>query len=118
MVNQAMVIGRLGKDPEVKYLQNGNMVVNFSVATDESHKKEGGEKVEKTEWHNVVAYGKLAEICGNYLSKGKLIYISGKLQTSNWEKAGVKHYKTEINAREMKMLEKREDRNEPEAPPF
>ena len=96
MVNQAMVIGRLGKDPEVKYLQNGNMVVNFSVATDESYKK----------------------VCGNYLSKGKLIYISGKLQTSNWEKAGVKHYKTEINAREMKMLEKREDRNEPEAPPF
>lgn len=105
MLNKAILIGRLGKDTEIRYTPNGKAVANFSVATDESYKKEGGEKVEKTEWHKVVAFDKLAEICGKYLTKGKLVYIEGKIQTRSWEdKDGSKKYTTEIVANTMKML--------------
>ncbi len=108
MVNKAILIGRLGKDPEVRYTPDGTMVTNFTMATDENYKDKNGEKVQKTEWHRIVTYRKLAEICGNYLTKGKLVYIEGKIQTRTWEdKEGVKRSTTEIVASDMKMLDSR-----------
>jgi len=106
MVNKAILIGRLGKDPEVRYTPDGTMVTNFTLATDESYKDKNGERVQKTEWHRIVTYRKLAEICGNYLVKGKLVYIEGKIQTRSWEdKEGMKRQTTEIVANDMKMLD-------------
>ena len=106
MVNKAMLIGRLGKDPEVRYTPDGAMVTSFSLATDEQWKDKNGEKVQKTEWHRIVTFGKLAEICGNYLVKGKLVFIEGRIQTRSWEdKEGVKRNTTEIIANDMKMLD-------------
>ncbi len=106
MVNKAILIGRLGRDPEVRYTPDGTMVTNFTLATDESYKDKNGERVQKTEWHRIVTYRKLAEICGNYLVKGKLVYIEGKIQTRSWEdKEGVKRQTTEIVANDMKMLD-------------
>jgi single-strand DNA-binding protein len=106
MVNKAILIGRLGKDPEVRYTPDGTMVTTFRLATDEQWKDKNGEKVQKTEWHQIVTYRKLAEICGNYLVKGKLVYIEGRIQTRQWEdKDGVKRYTTEIVANDMKMLD-------------
>ena len=106
MVNKCIFIGRLGRDPETKYLPSGEPVCNFSIAIDESYKNKSGEKVQKTEWVNIVAFRKLAEICGNYLVKGKLVYIEGKIQTRSWEdKEGVKRSTTEIVANDMKMLD-------------
>lgn len=105
MVNQVILIGRLGADPEVKYTPGGSMVVNFRMATGEVYKSKNGEKVAKTEWHRIVVWGKLAEICGNYLTKGSLVYITGKLQTRTWDKDGEKRSATEILAQEMKMLD-------------
>jgi single-strand DNA-binding protein len=111
-LNKVMIIGRLGKDPEVRYTQDGAAVANFSIATSESWKdKESGQKMEKTEWHNIVVWKRLAEICGEFLKKGKEVYIEGKLQTSSWEKDGVKRYKTEIHATYMQMLGSRDDSN-------
>ena len=104
-VNKAIIIGRLGRDPEVKYLNSGDPVASFSVATSESWKDKSGERKEKTEWHRVVAFRKLAEICGAYLSKGSQVYVEGKLQTREWEKDGVKRSATEIVANEMRMLD-------------
>ena len=106
MVNKAILIGRLGKDPEVRYTPDGTMVTNFNLATDEQWKDKNGEKVQKTEWHKIVTFGKLAEICGNYLVKGKMIFIEGKIQTRSWDdKDGVKRYTTEIIANNMQMLD-------------
>ena len=106
MVNKAILIGRLGKDPEIRYTPDGAMVTNFNLATDEQWKDKNGEKVQKTEWHRIVAFGKLAEICGNYLVKGKLIFVEGRIQTRSWEdKEGVKRYTTEIVANNMQMLD-------------
>ncbi|MFZ3116451.1 MAG: single-stranded DNA-binding protein [Syntrophales bacterium] len=106
MVNKAILIGRLGKDPEVRYTPDGLMITNFNLATDESRKDKNGERVQKTEWHRVVTFGKLAEICGKYLVKGKLIFIEGKIQTRAWDdKDGNKRYTTEIVASDMRMLE-------------
>jgi single-strand DNA-binding protein len=106
MVNKAILIGRLGKDPEVRYTPDGTMVTNFNLATDEQWKDKAGEKVQKTEWHRIVTFGKLAEICGNYLVKGKLVFIEGRIQTRSWEdKDGVKRFTTEIVANDMKMLD-------------
>lgn len=106
MVNKAILIGRLGKDPEVRYTPDGTMVTTFSLATDEQWKDKNGEKVQKTEWHRIVTYRKLAEICGNYLVKGKLVFIEGRIQTRAWEdKEGVKRNMTEIVANDMKMLD-------------
>jgi single-strand DNA-binding protein len=108
MVNKAILIGRLGKDPEVRYTPDGTMVTNFNLATDEQWKDKNGEKVQKTEWHRIVTFGKLAEICGNYLTKGKMVFIEGRIQTRAWEdKDGVKRYTTEIVANDMKMLDSR-----------
>lgn len=106
MINKAILVGRLGADPEVRYSQDGLMVTNFNMATDEVRKDKNGERIQKTEWHRIVTFGKLAEICGNYLNKGKLVYIEGRIQTRNWEdKEGVKRYTTEIVASDMKMLD-------------
>jgi single-strand DNA-binding protein len=106
MVNKAILIGRLGKDPEVRYTPDGLMVTNFNLATDEQWKDKSGQKVQKTEWHRIVTFGKLAEICGNYLAKGKLIFVEGRIQTRSWEdKEGVKRYTTEIVAADMRMLD-------------
>ena len=107
MINKAILVGRLGRDPEIRYTQSGMAVANFTVATNEKWKdKNSGEMQERTEWHRIVAWGKLAEICGEYLSKGRQVYIEGRLQTRDWEdKDGNKRQTTEIVANEMKMLE-------------
>ncbi len=119
MINKAILVGRLGKDPEVRYTPDGAMVTSFSLATDEQWKDKSGEKVQKTEWHNIVTFGKLAEICGNYLAKGLLVYIEGRIRTRAWEgKDGVKRYTTEIIAQDMKMLSpKGADRGESRSAP-
>lgn len=104
MINKAILIGNLGADPEVRYTQSGTAVANFTLATTESWTKDGN-KEEKTEWHKIVAFARLGEICGEYLSKGSRVYIEGRIQTRQWEdKDGNKRYTTEIVAREMKML--------------
>ncbi|MCF6361730.1 MAG: single-stranded DNA-binding protein [Cyclobacteriaceae bacterium] len=104
-VNKVIILGRLGKDPEVRHLENGTPVASFSVATSESYKdRNSGEKVEKTEWHNIVLWRGLAEVAEKYLHKGDQVYIEGKLQTRSWEKDGVTRYSTEIVGREMTML--------------
>ena len=108
-INKAIILGNLGQDPEVKYMPNGNAVANVTIATSESWKdKNTGEKVEKTEWHRVVFFRRLAEIVGEYLKKGSKVYIEGKLQTRKWQdKDGKDCYTTEIVAREMQMLDSR-----------
>ncbi len=104
-VNKVILVGRLGKDPEVRYLDSGKAVANFSLATSETWRDQGGEKQEKTEWHKVQAWGKLAEICGQYLTKGSQVYVEGRIQTRDWEdKDGNKRYTTEIVANTMQML--------------
>lgn len=104
-VNKVILVGRLGKDPEVRSLDNGTMVANFSMATSESYKdRVTGEKKEITEWHNIVLWRGLAEIAQKYLHKGDMVYIEGKLRTRSWEKDGVTRYTTEIVADNMTML--------------
>ncbi len=104
-VNKVILVGNLGKDPEVRYTPSGMAVCNFSIATTENWKDKEGNKQDKTEWHKIVTFGKLAEISGEYLAKGKQIYIEGRLQTRSWDdKSGVKHYTTEVVASEMLML--------------
>ena len=96
-VNKCILVGTCGQDPEVRYLPNGNAVTNLSLATSEQWTdKQTGQKVEKTEWHRVSMFGKVAEIAGEYLRKGSQVYIEGKLQTREWEKDGIKRYTTEI----------------------
>jgi len=105
-VNKAIVVGRLGRDPELRYTQDGRAVASFSVATSEEWKdKDSGDKKERTEWHRIVAFGRLGEICGEYLAKGRLVYVDGRLQTRSWEKDGVTRYTTEIVASNMQILE-------------
>ncbi len=117
MVNKATLIGRLGKDPEVRYTPDGLMITNFNLATDEQWKDKSGQKVQKTEWHRIVTFGKLAEICGNYLAKGKLVFIEGRIQTRSWEdKDGVKRYTTEIVASDMRMLDSKGQSRGSDAP--
>lgn len=104
-VNKAMIIGNLGQDPELRYTGSGTAVCNMSVATNESYKDSDGQLVEKTEWHRVVAWARLAEICGEYLQKGSQVYFEGSLQTRSWEdRDGNTKYTTEIKARDMMML--------------
>lgn len=108
-VNKVILIGNLGQDPEVKYMPNGNAVANITVATSESWKdKNTGEQVDKTEWHRVVFFQRLAEIVGEYLKKGSKVYVEGKLQTRKWQdKNGADHWTTEVIASEMQMLDSR-----------
>lgn len=114
MLNQAQIIGRVGRDPETRYLPSGEAVTNMSVATSESWKdKQTGEKKEATEWHKVTFFGKLAEIAGQYLKKGALVYVSGKITTRKYtDKDGAEKYSTEIRADNMKMLSGREQGTE------
>ena len=107
-INKVILIGNLGRDPETRYAQNGGAVTNFSVATTESWRDKGsGEQQERTEWHNVVCFQRLAEIAGEYLRKGSKVYIEGSLRTTSWEQDGQKKYRTEIMARELQMLDGR-----------
>lgn len=119
-MNKAIIVGRLGQDPEVRYTPQGNAVANFSVATTEKWKTDSGEKKERTEWHRIVAWRKLAEIIGEYLTKGALVYLEGKLQTRSWEdKDGNKKYTTEIVADTMEMLgggQKRANKDDEDIP--
>ncbi|MFZ5798547.1 MAG: single-stranded DNA-binding protein [Desulfobulbus sp.] len=108
MINKVILIGNLGADPEIRYTQSGTPVVNFRLATTESWKGQDGQMQEQTEWHNIVAWKRLAEICSEYLAKGSKVYIEGKLQTRKWQdQNGNDRYTTEIVAREMKMLSPR-----------
>jgi single-strand DNA-binding protein len=113
-VNKVILIGNLGNDPDVKYTGDGKAVANLSLATSESWKdKESGLSKEKTEWHRIVMYGKLAEIAAEYLKKGSKTYIEGKLQTNKWQdKSGVDHYTTSIIASSMQMLDTRSSSHE------
>ena len=103
-VNKAILIGNLCSDPTTRYLSNGDAVTNVTIATSETWKGKDGEKHEKTEFHRVTFYRKLAEIAGEYLKKGNLVYVEGKLQTEKWTKDGVDRYTTKVVASEMKML--------------
>ena len=104
-VNKVILVGRPGTDPEVRYTNSGTPVANFNMATSVNFTDKMGEKTEKTEWHRIVAFGRLAEICGEYLTKGKQVYIEGRLQTREWEdRDGNKRRTTEIVAGTMQML--------------
>lgn len=104
-VNKVILIGNLGKDPEIRYTTGGSAVANFTIATSDSYTDKDGERQEKTEWHRIVAWGRLAEICGEYLSKGRMVYIEGSLRTRSWEdKDGNTRWTTEVVARSMEML--------------
>ena len=118
-INKAIIVGRLGRDPELRYTPDGTAVANFSVATSEEWKdKNSGEKKERTEWHRIVAWRRLGEICGEYLSKGRQVYIEGKLQTRSWEQDGVTRYTTEIVASQMQMLGSRDSYERPRSEEF
>ena len=104
-INKVMLIGNLGKDPDIRYMPNGEAVTNITLATSETWKDKTGAKQEKTEWHRVTFYRKLAEIVGEYLKKGSSVYVEGRLETRKWtDKAGADRYTTEIIANEMRML--------------
>jgi len=105
-VNKVILVGKLGADPEVRYTSGGSAVATFSIATNERWKdKNTGDRQERTEWHRIVAWGRLGEICGEYLSKGKQVYIEGRLQTRSWDdRDGNKRYTTEVVAANMVML--------------
>ena len=122
MLNKVILIGRLGRDPECRYLPNGDAVCNFSIATDESWKDQSGQKKERTEWHNITLYRKLAEIAAQYLKKGSLVYLEGKIQSRKYTgKDGIERTAFEIIASEMKMLGGRaeggEGQHNPPPPP-
>ena len=129
MVNKVILIGNLGADPEIRYTQSGTAVATFRMATTEKFKWKDGQMQDQTEWHRIVAWARLAEICGEYLHKGSKVYIEGRLQTRKWtDQSGVEKYTTEIIAREMKMLSARggsdqdsyggyQDSSFPEPPP-
>ena len=110
-MSKTILVGRLGGDPEVKYTGGGTAVANFSVATSEKWTdKQSGQKQEKTEWHKIVIWGKLAEICGEYLKKGALVYLEGRNETEKWtDKEGIERYTTKVICHEMKMLGSKDD---------
>ena len=113
MINKAILVGRLGKDPEIRSTPNGTSVAKFSIATDERFTDKSGEKQERTEWHDIEAWDRLAEICGQYLRKGSLVYIEGTIRTDTWDdkETGQKRSRKKIVAREMKMLDKKSGEN-------
>lgn len=107
-VNKVILVGNLGRDPELRYTPNGTPVANFSIATSEKFKGQDGEWKEQTEWHNIVCWRRLAEVVGEYLKKGSKVYVEGKLKTRNWEdKEGKKNYRTEVFVDNMVMLDAR-----------
>ena len=112
-INKVILIGNLGRDPELRYTASGQAVANFTIATTESRTNKGGDRQDFTEWHRIVAWGRLAEICGEYLSKGRMVYIEGTLRTRSWEdKEGRKRWTTEVLARNMQMLGPSGDKEE------
>lgn len=116
-VNKVILIGNLGKDPETRYMSNGDAVTNITLATTDTWKDKNGEKQEKTEWHRVTFYRKLAEIAGEYLKKGRPVYVEGRLETRKWtDKNGVERYTTDIIATDMKMLGNRSGSGSFESP--
>jgi single-strand DNA-binding protein len=121
-VNKAILVGRLGRDPESRFTSSGQQVCNFTLATDESFKDRAGEKQKRTEWHRIVVWGKLAEICQQYLKRGTMVYVEGRIQTRQWDdRSGSKRTTTEIVASVMRMLSPRGEAApapaEPEAEP-
>ena len=115
MMNKVMIIGRLGADPELRYTQGGQPVCSLRIATDESYTDKDGNRVERTEWHSVVVFGKTADHCNQFLRKGSLVYVEGKLSTRKWQdQKGQDRYTTEIRAERVQLLEKRE--NGPQKP--
>lgn len=118
-INKVILIGNLGRDPETRYFQDGSAVCNFSIATSEEWTdKNSGEKREKTEWHRIVAFRKLGEVCGQYLSKGRQVYVEGKLQTRSYEKDGQTYYTTEIIAATVQFLGGQGKVGQPDEIPF
>ncbi|CAD7770685.1 Single-stranded DNA-binding protein [Candidatus Methanoperedenaceae archaeon GB37] len=116
-INKVILIGHLGADPELRYTPNGTPVANFRIATTERWTNKQGERTEFTEWHRIVAWGKLGEFCGQYLNKGKQIYIEGRLRTRSWEdRDGKKQWTTEIIAQRLQLLGKPEKPSEEEVP--
>ena len=112
-INKVILIGNLGNDPETKFLPSGGAVTNVSLATSESWKdKQTGQMQERTEWHRVVFFNKLAEIANQYLKKGSKVYVEGELRTQEWERDGQKHFKTEVVASEMQMLDSKQKNDE------
>jgi len=109
-LNKVMIIGNLGSDPEMRYTPTGRPVTSFSVATSRNWVTSEGEQREATEWFRVVAWGNLAEICNRYLRKGSRVYVEGRLQTRSWDNQGQRHYRTEVVANEMVLLDSREPR--------
>lgn len=103
-INKVIIVGRLGQDPEMKTLAQGSVVTRLNVATSENWIDKNGQKQERTEWHRISVWGKLAEICGKYLAKGRQVYVEGKLQTRSWEENGNKRYATEITAQTVQFL--------------
>jgi single-strand DNA-binding protein len=117
-VNKVILVGNLGRDPEVRYMPSGDAVANITIATTETWKDKAGEKQEQTEWHRVAMFGKTAEIAGEYLKKGSQVYIEGRLQTRKWtDKEGQERYTTEIRADRMQMLGSRSGGSERMPPP-
>ncbi len=107
-LNKVMIIGNLGRDPEMRYTPSGKPVTSFSVAVSRSWVKPEGERTETTDWFNVVAWGRLAEICSQYLTKGSMVYVEGRLETRSWEaENGQKHFRTEVVASDVNILDKR-----------
>jgi single-strand DNA-binding protein len=116
-VNKAILVGRLGRDPETRYTSAGQAVCNFTLATDETYKDRNGERQKRTEWHRIVVWGKQAEIAGQYLTKGKQIYLEGRLQTRSWDdrQSGEKKYRTEVVCDNFQMLSQRGGGGAPDA---
>ncbi|MBJ80969.1 MAG: single-stranded DNA-binding protein [Myxococcales bacterium] len=111
-VNKVILVGNLGADPEIRYTPSGAAVANFRIATTESWKDSEGQRQDRTEWHRIVVWGRLAELCGEYLAKGRMVYVEGKLQTRQWDdRDGNKRYTTEVQAREVTFLGGRGDAN-------
>lgn len=104
-VNRVIIVGHLGRDPELRYMPNGDAVANLSIATTEKYKDKSGQQVEQTEWHRVSFFGRIAEVCGEYLTKGSMVYVEGGLRTRKYtDKEGVERYVTEIKGDRMQML--------------
>ncbi len=118
MVNKVILVGRLGADPELRYTPSGQALAKFNVATDEVFTDRQGERQKRTEWHRIVAWGKLAETCGKYLTKGQLVYIEGRIRSNTWEQEGVKRTYVEIIASNMQMLSSGRGPEREAEPPF
>lgn len=121
MLNKVQIIGRLGRDVELRQAQGGTSIASFTVATDESYTDRSGQRVEQTEWHRVSVFGKQAELCGKFIGKGSLVYVEGKLRTRKWtDQSGQERSNTEINADRVQFLDRKQDapQRQPQAPTF